>query len=590
MSRAPSGKILKVVVNQKQKNGDIYVVERDTRYDPAKKYNVILKTRLLYKIPKGASDPVPTRPRKKPATCRSAEEAGTCTDACTGIEASCMRTGLEAILSHVGRVSGIDKAVQRAMDRGDALKAVSIARYIVATDGGSLPEIEEWQLRHELPYRDGISEDVYHRLFEDLGCNETARQKLFIALNEGSEANDGIFYDSTTVSTYSKNIDGSRIGFNKDKDGLPVIRLLTFYSYKRNKPVAYAIQPGNISDKASIPEAIGQINCLSIKKILLVTDTGFTCQKNLGEYVKNNIPFLTLVPSSWMWIREYIDKQLDNLEDINSLIQMHGEEDVDIKGVTVKDMHDFVWERKNNYKDKKKGEKETINKKIYIHIYKSKARNSATCEDFTIKIKKLQSLIENNEELTDAQINMRDEFFTVEKKNNKIIAKIDNEKYQYAVQRKGIFVTISTSVKDTKEALECYRKREWIENFFKMYKDDAGGKKPHVWKYETYKGRVMVQFIAMCYVSWLYNKIGELKEALGKENGDKRHDLSVNLDAENNLLKWLNKKSLHQILLYFDAYETVKVNRSNKRIKSWSTATTERDKLFLGKIGMELRS
>ena len=211
MSRAPSGKILKVVVNQKQKNGDIYVVERDTRYDPAKKYNVILKTRLLYKIPKGASDPVPTRPRKKPATCRSAEEAGTCTDACTGIEASCMRTGLEAILSHVGRVSGIDKAVQRAMDRGDALKAVSIARYIVATDGGSLPEIEEWQLRHELPYRDGISEDVYHRLFEDLGCNETARQKLFIALNEGSEANDSIFYDSTTVSTYSKNIDWSRI-------------------------------------------------------------------------------------------------------------------------------------------------------------------------------------------------------------------------------------------------------------------------------------------------------------------------------------------------------------------------------------------
>ena len=210
MSRVPSGKILKVVVHQRQKNGDIYVVERDTRYDPAKKYNVILKTRLLYKIPKGASDPVPTRPRKRPAACRSAEEAEACTDACTGIEASCMRTGLEAVLSHVGRASGVDGAVRRAMEPGDALKAVSIARYIVATDGGPLPEIEEWQLRHELPYRDGISEDVYHRLFEDLGCSETARQKLFVALNEGSEADDGIFYDSTTVSTYSKNIDGSR--------------------------------------------------------------------------------------------------------------------------------------------------------------------------------------------------------------------------------------------------------------------------------------------------------------------------------------------------------------------------------------------
>ena len=590
MSRVPSGKILKVVVHQRQKNGDIYVVERDTRYDPAKKYNVILKTRLLCKIPKGASDPVPTRPRKKPISCRSAEEAEACTDACTGIEASCMRTGLEAVLSHVGRASGVDGAVWRAMEPGDALKAVSIARYIVATDGGPLPEIEEWQLRHELPYRDGISEDVYHRLFEDLGCSETARQKLFVALNEGSDAKDGIFYDSTTVSTYSKNIDGSRIGFNKDKDGLPVLRILTFYSYKHNKPVAYALQPGNISDKASIPEAIGQINCLNIKKITLVTDTGFTCQKNIVAYIKNNIPFLTLVPSSWVWIREHVDKQLDNLENINSLIQMHGEDDVDIKGTTVKDMHDFTWERKNNYKDKKKGEQEIINKKVYIHIYKSKARNTASCDDFTIKIKKLQSLIENDEELTDAQINMRDEFFIVEKKHGKIIAKIDNEKYQHSIQRKGIFVTISTSIKDTKEALEYYRKREWIENFFKMYKDDAGGKKPRVWKYETYKGRVMVQFISMCYYSWLYNKIGELKKTLGKENGDKRHDLQVNLDAEKDLLKWLNKMSLHRILLYFDAYETVKVNKNNKRISSWSTATTERDRLFLKKIGMKLRS
>ena len=283
-----------------------------------------------------------------------------------------------------------------------------------------------------------------------------------------------------------------------------------------------------------------------------------------------------------------MDKQLDNLENINSLIQMHGEDDVDIKGTTVKDMHDFTLERKNNYKDKKKGEQEIINKKVYIYIYKSKARNTASCDDFTIKIKKLQSLIENDEELTDAQINMRDEFFIVEKKHGKIIAKIDNEKYQHSIQRKGIFVTISTSIKDTKEALEYYRKREWIENFFKMYKDDAGGKKPRVWKYETYKGRVMVQFISMCYYSWLYNKIGELKKTLGKENGDKRHDLQVNLDAEKDLLKWLNKMSLHRILLYFDAYETVKVNKNNKRISSWSTATTERDRLFLKKIGMKL--
>ena len=50
MSRAPSGKILKYTYKKVQKNGDIYVFERETKYDPGKKYNVVLHERLLYKI------------------------------------------------------------------------------------------------------------------------------------------------------------------------------------------------------------------------------------------------------------------------------------------------------------------------------------------------------------------------------------------------------------------------------------------------------------------------------------------------------------------------------------------------------------
>ena len=41
-------------VRQPQKNGDIYVIERQTQYDPVKKYNVVLSSRIIGKIPKGA--------------------------------------------------------------------------------------------------------------------------------------------------------------------------------------------------------------------------------------------------------------------------------------------------------------------------------------------------------------------------------------------------------------------------------------------------------------------------------------------------------------------------------------------------------
>ena len=34
------------IVQQKQKNGDIYVIERKTKYDPVKKFNVVLSSKI----------------------------------------------------------------------------------------------------------------------------------------------------------------------------------------------------------------------------------------------------------------------------------------------------------------------------------------------------------------------------------------------------------------------------------------------------------------------------------------------------------------------------------------------------------------
>ena len=54
------------IVRQTQKNGDIYVIERKTQYDPVKKYNVVLSSRIVGKIPKGETSVVPTRPKRRP--------------------------------------------------------------------------------------------------------------------------------------------------------------------------------------------------------------------------------------------------------------------------------------------------------------------------------------------------------------------------------------------------------------------------------------------------------------------------------------------------------------------------------------------
>ena len=590
MSRVASGKILKVTVKRKQKNGDIYVYERETKYDPEKGYNVTLNSKLLYKIPFGSDTPVPTRPKKlskKQLEKQQAQQSTTKKDTDIfnarqeEIDASCERTGLTSILHHVGKVSGIDKAVTHSMQESDALKALSVARYIVATDGAPLPQIEEWQLRHVLPYTQGITEQNYHDLFKSLGLNETARQKLFTYMGKDISS-DSIIFDSTTVSTYSENIDDARFGFNKDKDGLPTIKILTFYSRTKKSPIAFNMQPGDISDKVCVPNALKELDFLDIDRYLLVTDTGFCTDKALTTYFKNNRKFLTLINKNRSWIKPLVEKALPKLTEISSV----NETDYNIHQWSTSVFHEFTWQRKYNGNDKIKGDEDTLKRRVYVHIFRSESRNRDEIEAFTRNLLELKKRVEKNQELSTSEEKQRDQFLAITKKGDVTRVSFKEKAYQEALKFKGIFVLISNSIKDPNTALTYYRQREWIEEFFKKLKNNVNASKPHVWNYDTFKGKMTVQFIAMVYYSWLYNAINEMKTTLGKPNGDPRHDLKQVLDEENALKSWLNNKSLQQILMRFDSLETVKAKRKNKTI-SWTTELTGRDKLFLQKLGMK---
>ena len=72
MARPVSGEIKTCEIRRKQKNGSIYVYEREYIYDPVKRQNKALGDTLLYKIVDGVQ--MPTRPKKKPVSQAAANE------------------------------------------------------------------------------------------------------------------------------------------------------------------------------------------------------------------------------------------------------------------------------------------------------------------------------------------------------------------------------------------------------------------------------------------------------------------------------------------------------------------------------------
>ncbi len=578
MPAKPSGEIKTKIVRQTQKNGDIYVLERKIKYDPEVKYNRVLSTKLISKIPKGETIPVATRP-KRSKNSKSTEKTEI-------VSARRNHVGMMDIIDHIGSVSGIDDAVYALTDTGTAQKIISLARYLLATNGQSLPGIQSWQYNHPLPYEDGISEDVYHNLFVQIGFDETLQQKFFSKRCESLPKGDALAYDSSTISTYSEQQTDARYGFNKAHDGLKTIKLLTLYSIESRQPIAFTKQPGNLPDVISVANAIKQLSSLGVNTTEIVTDNGYYSENNFSELLQAGFDFITLARTSIKWIKPEIDKQMEALDDFRSLCPY----DHSTHGVSVMVMHTFEKTRKyaNHKSGAGKGDVENFARRIYLNIYFNLSKQNSDKAELENDLYELKTLLESGtsiEELSPSAQEKARKFFTVKKWGNKVTAVANNQAIKDAIKYHGYFVLVSNKEKDPFECLRKYRKRETIESFFEADKQHADGSRVRVWNTDTLRGRMFVQFVSLCYYEYFGEEIRKLKNALEAEINSGELN-STDLKTTKKLNSWVNNTPLYLQLQWFDAVESVEIS-SKLRNRRWNTEVTACDALYLQKIGLK---
>lgn len=573
----PSGEVRTSVVKVTQKNGDIYLMERQTVYDPEKKYNRILSSKLVAKIPKGEETPVPTRPKRPNGSKNEAKSKK--------LTASRMHVGMMDIIEHIGEASGIDGAVYASTDAGRAQKIISIARYLLATNGQTLPGIQTWQFNHPLPYRFGISEDVYHDLFVDIGLDESLQQNFFRARCAGLDDHATIAYDSTTVSTYSGQQPEARYGYNKAHDGLKTIKLLTLYSIETRQPIAFTKQPGNLPDVTAIENSLHQMAVLGLRNAEIVTDNGYYSEPNLSLMLQKSFGFITLVKTSIKWVRPEIDRHMEELSTIFTACPY----DTATHGVTVTLMHDFEKIRKyaNHKNGTPKGTAETLSRRIYLHIYFNASRQAEDRTAFEHDMMELKKLIEEGASVADLPARSQEKvkkYMMIRTRGSKVTVSFNEDACKDAYKYHGYFALVSNKEKDCFECLRKYRKRETIEAFFESDKQRADGARVRVWTPEALRGRMFVQFVELCYYEYFAEQIRQILSTLGRNNPDKSISKEIR-NEEDHLRAWVENTPLYLQLQWFDTVEEVKVS-SELHNKRWNTEVTARDRLYLEKLGI----
>lgn len=364
MPRKASGVEKVRTIRVTQPNGDIYVIERKTKYDPIKKYNVTIDEHLIGKIVKGTMEIVPTRPKRKKLDAAAASQ----------VSASKKHVGMLDIVSHVADKSGINAEVTLATgeDNGTKQKIQTLVWYCFATDGDTWPGVFNWTVHYAglLPYRaTPISQDMYHKLFVYLGTNESIKQSIFMSRAKALGNEDLIAFDSTTIATESENLGCGRKSLHKDGLIKNVYKVVTFYSVTSRQPIAYARIPGNIPDVQTVPNALKQLQALELNNVEIVSDNGYCSEENLMLMIRQGFKFITRIQANLSWISPLIQQNREELEFGGEVMHC----DPKFSGISVAVEHTFYYQRQKGSAKKglSKVDLEEFKKKLHVFIYYS---------------------------------------------------------------------------------------------------------------------------------------------------------------------------------------------------------------------------
>lgn len=570
MPRKASGEPKTKRIERRQKNGDIYVYEVTTLYNPKKRYNEHISSKLLGKKSANGSEILPTRPRKA---------ASNATDV-----AIRKTVGVTDILNWIGKESGIDDDVFSSADKGTAQKIISIARFWMANPDKTIRRIEEWQISHTIPYQDGLSENTCYLLMKQLGQDITVSQKYFRYRASHTPSRASVAVDSTTMSSYSELLNDVRFGYNKDGNGLAAVKLLTLFSLNDHQPIAFTRQPGNIPDVTSVLNALKQLSVLGMDKPLLVLDGGFFSEENILGFLQAHVKFLMRGQLDSKWILPELEPLLQDME-----IPSHVCPEAPSKYcVTKRISHTFSYERKRTRGGIQKGDIVIEEHRIYLHLVldtdKARLEKAILMKDILHVKKQLEEGLDPSL-LTKAEMRIADRYLIIRNIRDRLVISLNDKAILKASRLFGYFVLVSNEKMDAFSALREYCLREKTEEGFRLDKQCNDAHVTRSQSTESLEGRFFCQFVAYGYEAFFQKELRRVKKSLAIPNGDPAHDKSDVFKKEKALLNWLKGMSVAKLFDWFDAIQETTVASPIGRAR-WKTETIERDRLFLTKLGV----
>jgi transposase len=396
--------------------------------------------------------------------------------------------GATHLLDEIGNVTGIEHDLQASFPKRYK-EIISLAYYLALEPHAPLYRFKHWGLTHEHPFRKDIpsqrSSELLSLITEEVKMDFLKRQA-----RRRSEK-EYLFYDSTSISSYSQQLKQVKYGHNKEGNALAQINLALLFGHASGLPVYYRKLPGNITDVTTVEKLLSGIDYLDMKKIMLIMDRGYYSERNLNELMKKHFKFIIGAKMSLKFIQELLAddrREFDRREYYNSDTGLF------IKTQTAD------W----NYQELKprSGEILKANRRVYVHIYYNDQHATDDKLRFHKKLDAMEADILKGTMSSERERECR-KYYDIKNSARGAIFTPKQDAIDSARRNFGFFVLLSNGIKDPVEALRLYRAKDMIEKAFNDLKDRLNMRRTSVSSEENLEGKFFIQFIALMYVSYL---------------------------------------------------------------------------------------
>ena len=399
--------------------------------------------------------------------------------------------GSTFLLNRIGEDIGIESDIKRAFPNSYK-ELLSLAFYLVLQSDSPMYRFPRWGHDHWYPSDSMLNSQSISTIMASI--SEGGKMEFFRLQSNRRQEKEYLAYDTTSVSSWSEFIRAARYGKNKDGDSLPQVNMALVFGETSGLPVYYRVLPGNISDVVTVKKLLKDISFLEIKKLKLVLDRGFFSAQNINALYKDHYKFLISAKANGVMAAAAINSAKPAIKDFKNYDLVH---DVYCWSVSEKWLYEKASKSGNVIGD--------MERRIYIHVYYNGQRAEDEKVRFNKSLAKTESALRSGTELTETQQSLASKYLDIhETPKRGIKIAYQEDAIRKHLDNIGYFVLMSNEIKDSKEAIEIYRKKDMVEKAFDNLKDRLEMKRTQVHSDETLTGRFFLQFLALIFVSQIH--------------------------------------------------------------------------------------